>query len=73
VKARDRDVWIVEAKGRVDIEDAPKWLRLVQWCDDATKAGDIAYRPLFVPEQEWRTTRFTTFAEAAATLRGRSP
>jgi type III restriction enzyme len=72
VKTGERETWIVETKGRVDIEDAPKWRRLVQWCEDATKAGDIAYRPLFVPEQEWRTTRFTTFADAAATFKGRS-
>ncbi len=38
VKTGDREVWVVETKGRIDIEDAPKWQRLVQWCKDATKA-----------------------------------
>ena len=51
----------------------PKWTRLVQWCEDATKAGDVAYRPLFVPEAEWRTSRFASFAEAAAMFKGRQP
>lgn len=73
VKTGDREVWIVETKGRVDIEDLPKWRRLLQWCDDATKAGDVAYRPLFVPEAEWRTSRFASFADAAATFKGRTP
>ena len=73
VKTGDHEVWIVETKGRVDIEDPPKWRRLVQWCEDATKAGDVAYRPLFVPEAEWRTSRFASFAEAAAAFRSRHP
>jgi hypothetical protein len=57
---------IVETKGRIDIEDAPKWRRLVQWCEDATKGGEIVYRPLFVPETDWKTSHFASFAEAAA-------
>ena len=73
VKTGDREVWVVETKGRVDIEDAPKWRRLAQWCEDATKGGDMSYRPLFVPEAEWRTARFATFAEAAAAFSSRHP
>ncbi len=73
VKTGDREVWVVETKGRVDIEDAPKWRRLVQWCKDATNGGDMSYRPLFVPEAEWRTARFVTFAEAAAAFSSRHP
>ncbi len=33
----------------------------------------MAYRPLFVPEAEWRTPRFVTFAEAAAAFGSRHP
>ena len=73
VKTGDREIWIVETKGRVDIEDAPKWRRLIQWCEDASKAGEIVYRPLFVPEAEWKTSRFASFAEAAAAFSGRHP
>jgi len=73
VKTGEHEVWIVETKGRIDFEDAPKWRRLVQWCDDASKAGNVLYRPLLVPEQEWRTSRFASFAEAAATFKGRAP
>ncbi|HKN29505.1 MAG TPA: DEAD/DEAH box helicase family protein [Roseiarcus sp.] len=73
VKTGYREVWIVETKGRIDIEDAPKWRRLVQWCEDATNAGKVVYRPLFVPEAEWKTSRFASFAEAAAAFGGRHP
>ena len=73
VKTSDGEVWIVETKGRVDIDDAPKWRRLVQWCEDATKAGDVVFRPLFVPEEQWKTSRFASFAEVAAMFKGREP
>jgi type III restriction enzyme len=73
VKTGPHEIWIVETKGRIDIEDAPKWRRLVQWCGDASKAADVLYRPLFVLEQEWRTSRFASFAEAAASFKGRGP
>jgi type III restriction enzyme len=73
VKTEDGRAWIAETKGRVDIEDAPKWRRLVQWCEDVTKDGDVVYHPLFVPEAEWRTSRFASFAEAAAAFSNRHP
>ena len=73
VRTSDGVVSIVETKGRIDIEDAPKWRRLVQWCEDATKGGEIVYRPLFVPETDWKTSRFGSFAEAAAAFSNRHP
>jgi type III restriction enzyme len=73
VRTSDGVVSIVETKGRVDIEDAPKWRRLVQWCEDATRGGEIVYRPLFVPETDWKTSRFASFAEAAAAFSNRHP
>lgn len=73
VRTSDGVVSIVETKGRIDIEDAPKWRRLVQWCEDATKGGEIVYRPLFVPETDWKTSHFASFAEAAAAFSNRHP
>ena len=43
VKTSDGKVWIVETKGRVDIEDAPNWRRLVRWCEEATRAGNVVF------------------------------
>ena len=54
--ARDGDgaIWIVETKGREDIEDARKWERLVLWCEDATaQDAPNLYRALFVRQDDW--------------------
>lgn len=36
---RDDDgvIWIIETKGREDIQDARKWERLKLWCQDANE------------------------------------
>lgn len=52
---RDGDgvLWIVETKGREDVQDARKWHRLKLWCHDATEQdAPRTYRPLFVREEE---------------------
>jgi type III restriction enzyme len=67
VNQNDTDVWIIETKGREDIEDAPKWDRLVQWCGDATAADEQrAFHPLFVSQDVWNRHPPTTFASLVA-------
>lgn len=54
--ARDVEgvVWIIETKGREDVQDARKWERLKLWCADATaQDAPKRYRPLFVREEDW--------------------
>ena len=54
--ARDAEavVWIIETKGREDIQDARKWDRLRLWCRDATEQdAPRRYRGLFVREEDW--------------------
>ncbi|CAN5213313.1 DEAD/DEAH box helicase family protein [soil metagenome] len=54
--ARDSDgvIWVIETKGREDIQDARKWDRLKLWCADATEQdAPRRYRPLFVREEAW--------------------
>ena len=54
--ARDLDglIWVIETKGREDIQDARKWDRLKLWCADATEQdAPRRYRPLFVREEDW--------------------
>lgn len=54
--ARDGDgtIWIVETKGREDVEDARKWERLVLWCEDATaRDAPNRYCALYVRQDEW--------------------
>jgi type III restriction enzyme len=54
VKVSEREVWIVETKGREDLDDVEKWKRLVQWCVDVNKTQkEVKYRPLFVRQEAW--------------------
>jgi len=67
VKRSDREVWIVETKGREDLDDPRKWQRLRSWCEDATLAHpSMIYRPLFVPEEKWKSLRPRNFRELIA-------
>ena len=69
--ARDTDgvIWIIETKGREDIQDPRKWERLKLWCTDATEQdAPRVYRPLFVREEDWKPllNPVRTLAEAFA-------
>jgi type III restriction enzyme len=64
VKERDTDIWVIETKGREDIEDPRKWERLCQWCADASASGGQPhFRPLFVRQEKWEQYRPKTFRE----------
>ena len=55
VKRTDKEIWIVETKGREDLDDPPKWERLKTWVEDATAAGEgVTYRAMFVREDDFR-------------------
>jgi len=54
VKIDEKTVYIVETKGREDLDDPLKIKRLVQWCDDANKRQKkIAYKMLYVKQEDW--------------------
>jgi type III restriction enzyme len=53
-RATDGTIWIVETKGREDLDDPRKWERLKLWCEDATRQdAPKRYRPMFVREEAW--------------------
>ncbi len=67
VKKSDNAVWIVETKGREDLDDPRKWDRLKTWVADATaNGGGVTYRAMFVREENWEKQPVDTFAEAEA-------
>lgn len=67
VKRAGGEIWLVETKGREDLNDPGKWERLKQWCADATAldAGQ-EYRALFVREEEWERYKPNSFHDAIA-------
>ncbi len=67
VKESDSDIWVIETKGREDLEDPLKWARLCQWCEDATKKEHARrFRPLFVRQEQWEKYRPKTFQQLRA-------
>ncbi len=73
VKRTDSEVWIVETKGQEDVNDPEKWRRLKLWCADASAAGGVAYRPMFVPEEDWKRHTLTCFDQAVSIFEGLEP
>lgn len=70
VRLADGSTWIVETKGREDLDDPLKWARLKQWCADASAAdGGRAYRALFVGQEEWDKYPVSSFQEGVGTFR----
>lgn len=71
VKTSDKEVWLVETKGREDLDDPRKLERLKQWCEDTNKLqSEIVFDCLFVRQEEFEKYKFKSFSEACTALRG---
>ncbi len=72
VKTTDSTVWIVETKGRVELDLPQKMARLRQWCADATSAsqaeGGPAYRFVYVDQQGYERNPPQAFASLVASF-----
>jgi type III restriction enzyme len=72
VKTNDNTVWIVETKGRVELDLPQKMIRLRQWCEDATSASQAeagrAYRFVYVDQEGYERNPPQNFASLAASF-----
>ena len=72
VKTNDGMVWIIETKGRVELDLPQKMTRLRQWCADATSAsqteGGEVYRFVYVDQQGYERNPPKNFAGLAASF-----
>jgi type III restriction enzyme len=67
VKLTGGEIWLVETKGREDLNDPGKWERLQQWCSDASRLDSgRQYRALFVREEDWERYKPKSFRDATA-------
>ncbi len=67
VRRAGGEIWIVETKGREDLNDPGKWERLKQWCADATALDSgHSYHALFIREEEWERYKPKSFHDAIA-------
>ena len=54
VKASPREYWVVETKGREDLDDIEKIRRLGQWCEDVNaNQKNATYRMLYIKQEAW--------------------
>jgi type III restriction enzyme len=72
VRDQEGVVWVVETKGREEIDLPQKMGRLRQWCEDATHAtkddGGAAYRFVYVDQESFERHKPTSFAGLATTF-----
>jgi len=69
VKTDNNTIYIVETKGREDLDDIEKIKRLEQWCKDASeRQKKIAYKMLYVKQEEWDKYKPTSFKQLAGTF-----
>jgi type III restriction enzyme len=74
VKVVGGDIWLVETKGREDLNDPGKWERLQQWCSDASRLDSgQQYRALFVREEDWERYKPKSFRDAVVVFGGNEP
>lgn len=69
VKRNNTEIWIVETKGREDLDDPLKWERLQHWCTDATAHDEEkrSFHALFVRQEDWDAHKLTSFGQLVAT------
>lgn len=73
VRTADGAVWIVETKGREELDVPQKMARLKQWCADATEAdkeeGGTSYGFVYVDQESFAQHKPSSFAGLASTFR----
>lgn len=69
VKIDNKTIYIVETKGREDLDDSLKIERLKQWCEDANgRQKKITYKMLYVKQEEWGKYKPKDFKELVQVL-----
>jgi type III restriction enzyme len=73
LRTTDGKVWIVETKGREELDIPQKMNRLRQWCGDATEASQpedgVQYGFVYVDQESFDKHKPTSFAGLAAAFR----
>ena len=64
VKLSDKEVYIIETKGREDLDDVLKIERLKQWCEDVNKRqSKVRYSMLYVKQEQYEKFKSQTFKD----------
>ncbi|MDD3608037.1 MAG: DEAD/DEAH box helicase family protein, partial [Candidatus Moranbacteria bacterium] len=64
VKVSEKDIYIVETKGREDLDDVEKIKRLYQWCDDINSVQNkVKFTALYVKQEDYEKYTPKNFEE----------
>jgi type III restriction enzyme len=64
VKTSDKEVFIIETKGREDEDDKLKFERLEKWCEDVNdRQTKMIYKALYLKQEDWEENRAKSFDE----------
>lgn len=70
VKVSEKEIYIVETKGREDLDVPLKMERLKQWCDDINRIQtDVQYDYVYVDEESFVKYRPTSFESLVKSFR----
>ena len=70
VKVSDKQTFIIETKGREDLDVPLKMRRLQQWCEDINRAQtDVAYDYVYVDEDSFEQYKPSSFKELTDNFR----
>lgn len=64
VKIDEKQVYIIETKGREDEDDKIKFERLQKWCEDVNeRQGRVVYRALYIGQEDYEKNPVKNFDE----------
>ncbi len=73
VRTTNGEIWVVETKGREELDLPHKMARLRQWCEDATEAskddGGPTYHFIYVDQEGFNLHKPSSFIGLASTFR----
>ncbi|HPB05782.1 MAG TPA: type III restriction endonuclease subunit R, partial [Prolixibacteraceae bacterium] len=59
VKTAENTFFILETKGREDLDDVRKIKRLLTWCTDINKAQtQYTYTPVYIKQEKWVDVKY---------------
>jgi len=58
VKVSSKEYYVVETKGREDLDDIEKIKRLAQWCEDVNASQkNMKYQMLYIKQEDWESVQ----------------
>jgi type III restriction enzyme len=64
VKVDDKNIFIIETKGREEEDDKLKFERLEKWCEDVNdRQTKMIYKALYVKQEDWEKNKAKNFDE----------